>query len=800
MAFPELLGEDLYRTNYDLQFNNFNDNSPNHPGLVGDTMPDLFDTKSDPDKHVYALEIAGMPWCLYTVVFSTPRRPTPWDGLGLWTTQGFDAARIKNHLEASDPGAYKTTAQWLSSTKTVASRTFNGTFTVVTLSAGAFDPTLWDIFSAYSLTTAGVNHSTHPNHLGWLQKTDGSYAFTIERQVKTDFQAATPKVYIATDVTAQIQPGDSLNLFWLSGSLVPGFDTVGAGRISDNATTSLCAMADEVGQGLANPTAGWWKTFVDLFITDCRPWSSGLMTIQTRLHPVCWGNHGGHVPGDNSQLLAWRRCLKYMRSRIADEEFQIHEEDGPYDWAIGLLDGHTRVTRRLDVVTAVGSWGVSPFFQVAWGDYYRMGSSQGAFEGHLTNFQGQATYDAFFEGPPKLAYREAVAGDFMLGYIPAFGVSPNPAHTFGGLNPAGLTARTPLYHPTHGIANLTSMASLWARLVRFGIEYDMANCFGRRLRSMHRVGTSTIPYHPISTGYGHEEFHTIGVDELGTTRAPIMHSVILDHDNRRRLLALFVNDGDVAVQDSYVFDPAKYPELLPAGSGGFFVTRTLINPSSVVRTAMPTLQGAATIDVALEPAEVVVYEITFPTALDSISTSPPSTSRRSIRNAIVARLMGATVAGSRVFSNRVDAWEESVELPGICVYVQGERAQLSGEAPREYQRDVDVIVQAIVADIPRGSGDDALATIVEQIRARLLLDEPAGGTAARSWYTGLSIEQDQHGKRRLLSSTIRVTCRYYTMVDEGASASVDLDRLHADWSIAGGAEIVAVDEVRPTSG
>jgi hypothetical protein len=140
--------------------------------------------------------------------------------------------------------------------------------------------------------------------------------------------------------------------------------------------------------------------------------------------------------------------------------------------------------------------------------------------------------------------------------------------------------------------------------------------------------------------------------------------------------------------------------------------------------------------------------------------------REGIRGAVVEILKGATDAGDRVFPNRVDPWEEEIDLPAIGVYTPAEESRLNLEAPFEYEREVSLVIEAIVGQEGRKNGDDAIEVMVRQVRAALMLDEGARGTAARSWYTGQTTTVRAEGARVVFASRVRFTYRYYSRIDE----------------------------------
>ncbi len=604
LAFPALANQPLFRVNYDLLYSYNNDASGTHPGAIGNSVPDLFDLAADPEKVAYAEELEE-EYALHTFGAIVARRPTPYDGQGFWQSEQMDAARVRNHHEALDPD-YRSTDDWCKVVRAVAAVAFDGTFTRVTLAPGALDPSLFDLFTTYALDTAGVDHATHPDHLGWMRRSDGAYAFTIERQARADFTAPAPVLYVAGDRTAAIAGGDLLELFFVEPQFVPGFDAGMSGRIGDNAPTSLCAMADAIGNGGAT-AGGWGSRYLAEFVAKCRPWMSGVLHVLPRLQQVCFGRHGGETPASNQQLLAWRRLLAALRA-AAGPRFELWEEDGPYDWLLGLVDGHTRPNIRLDLTTQAASWGASPFFQTAWGPWYRFGSYLGNREGHFTNYGGADFYAEFFEGTASKNFREALVGDFMLGRLPSVGISPETAHAMG-TRPDGATAYTPFFHATHGMHVAGTLAALCAALVHYQLAFRNVNVFGQRCRSLERLGTATVESNRLALEPSHDAMHNLGVDELGARRAPLFHSVTQDPERRTRLVALFVNDSSAPRRARYRLDPARYAEPLGLPPGRYRITRVALSATGSTARASSFAEGVTEWPVKL--AAGAVEAITF---------------------------------------------------------------------------------------------------------------------------------------------------------------------------------------------
>lgn len=104
--------------------------------------------------------------------------------------------------------------------------------------------------------------------------------------------------------------------------------------------------------------------------------------------------------------------------------------------------------------------------------------------------------------------------------------------------------------------------------------------------------------------------------------------------------------------------------------------------------------------------------------------------RELIRKQAVAVLLGATSAGSSVFASRVrpfvsNDWQS--DLPAICVFTMDEASEIFNQAPREYRRRVELVVE--IHAVGNEALDDTLDTLARQVEHLLLRDDTLGGTA-----------------------------------------------------------------------
>lgn len=106
--------------------------------------------------------------------------------------------------------------------------------------------------------------------------------------------------------------------------------------------------------------------------------------------------------------------------------------------------------------------------------------------------------------------------------------------------------------------------------------------------------------------------------------------------------------------------------------------------------------------------------------------------RKLVRHAIVARLLGVTIAGVRVQPTRIEPHRKT-QLPAIGVYTLRETIDVTASAltaPRLLSRNLHVEVAAWVTHSLTAPADDALDDIAEQIEAALGADRYLGGRVA----------------------------------------------------------------------
>lgn len=135
--------------------------------------------------------------------------------------------------------------------------------------------------------------------------------------------------------------------------------------------------------------------------------------------------------------------------------------------------------------------------------------------------------------------------------------------------------------------------------------------------------------------------------------------------------------------------------------------------------------------------------------------------RQVIRHAVVAQLLGNTVAGARVFAARRVPFQR-VELPAVAVYVPTESVEVTSRAtaPRELDRRAQVVVEACAQGA--GDVDDALDEIALQVENALHADWTLGGVASDLLLVSTEVDVMDDGKQLIGVARLEFEVRYYS--------------------------------------
>lgn len=599
------------------------DATTGYPATVDDVIPDGWDFNHDAAKATFTKDLRDNK-AVRTLANVSENMPTPYDGAndmvsGTYLTK--TGSRVVNHLDAEDAG-YKTVAGWIKVVDTLASNsTFDGTYTVITLTAD-LDDDLWDRYT----TSNDAGHAAHPDHLGWVDNTTTATQYVMERVNETAFKTG-KQIRVAGDVTANFLSGNSVSLYFQEEGFLPGYST--DGTLANNKGTMFCPWADAFSSGTKTDDAGHLSRMYERLKLFYGPEgagnyeAAGYVSTGTRKAAVCFqDNHTvdgfayNHTPGDNAVILGMRNARNYLRSVMTatatNEEWQFYDEYGPYDWLIGESDGFIRTSRRQDLATGNGSWAASPFFVTALGDYLRMGWYEGNENGHATTSLGESAWVTVMEGALGEQAREGMVWDWMNRKLLSMSFKMDSSSKMGtGTLPDRSDAYTPFYHSSAGMEVNGTFARLMALLINVQNCWSFSNFTGARLRSLRRLSRSTIAARATSYPEGHD----IPIQEIPSVRNRHQHQVFQVSSDPRKIVAVIVNDSTNDYNDSYQFVKDWYKDYVPGGAGTYTLTKYTFRHDGWDTEDLGIHYGDYSWVETMESSTVVAYEFHFNSGL-----------------------------------------------------------------------------------------------------------------------------------------------------------------------------------------
>lgn len=169
--------------------------------------------------------------------------------------------------------------------------------------------------------------------------------------------------------------------------------------------------------------------------------------------------------------------------------------------------------------------------------------------------------------------------------------------------------------------------------------------------------------------------------------------------------------------------------------------------------------------------------------------------RKNIRKKVAEILRGNTDAGNRVFPNAsVPPWEE--ELPVILIYPRSESVAKYAEAPREFERDLDLTIEIIAkgpetdedgnppvdsAGNPKKALEDILDDIADQVEILMAKDETLQNTADDSILKSTEFEFESAGALPIGSARLTYGVTYYTHSPRKSEETSDFATSQHDW-------------------
>jgi hypothetical protein len=170
--------------------------------------------------------------------------------------------------------------------------------------------------------------------------------------------------------------------------------------------------------------------------------------------------------------------------------------------------------------------------------------------------------------------------------------------------------------------------------------------------------------------------------------------------------------------------------------------------------------------------------------------------RKLIRAAIVSRLKSAaTMAGDRVFPSRAKQLFEA-ELPAILVYTKEESAQVSIEAPREYERSLKVGIEILAQHPDEALLDDLIDDFCDQVERAMFSEETLGGLVTDTLLGETEMDLNTEGKKPIGIARISLTMPYRQYLPGDLTATLNpFERMNTTTQTPEGAEISGSDEL-----
>lgn len=204
-----------------------------------------------------------------------------------------------------------------------------------------------------------------------------------------------------------------------------------------------------------------------------------------------------------------------------------------------------------------------------------------------------------------------------------------------------------------------------------------------------------------------------------------------------------------------------------------------------------------------------------PANLSSVSTQFTGSARAMMRKHVVARLCGRTLAGNRVFDNRVTR-PDTEEQPCIYVLVKDEPAERFEDTPVSYDRNLTLYLEVYAHG---GVGDpnpadliDAICNQVEHqmqaVQRDLVLEQIRAGQEGedlgwcfnpdKSGLQGTSMDADAEGIQLEAGARVTWSLSYVTRFDESeldGEEVLPLEGINAHWDLNSDGEINATDDI-----
>lgn len=156
--------------------------------------------------------------------------------------------------------------------------------------------------------------------------------------------------------------------------------------------------------------------------------------------------------------------------------------------------------------------------------------------------------------------------------------------------------------------------------------------------------------------------------------------------------------------------------------------------------------------------------------------------KRRMKEFVKSALIGKTDAADRVFIGR-SVPTQTEDLPVLLIYSTGENVSRFNEAPKNYQRNMNLLVECIVAGNDDDDLDIKMETLAEKVETILENDETLGGIANKLELSGSDYQSEPDAQSPIGNLALRFNVEFYT---DAIREGVCLDTFKGadvDWKI-----------------
>jgi hypothetical protein len=160
----------------------------------------------------------------------------------------------------------------------------------------------------------------------------------------------------------------------------------------------------------------------------------------------------------------------------------------------------------------------------------------------------------------------------------------------------------------------------------------------------------------------------------------------------------------------------------------------------------------------------------------------PGAVRRAIREKIKAILVGQTPALNSVFISR-SLPTEADALPAIGIYTTGETVERFNEAPKDYRRELSLMIEVNIAGDTDDDLDQKREDFADKIESLIEKDETLGGLVDSLWLTANEFAENSEGESPIGKLSVLYTVRFYMDAARPAEDLTEFQGADVDWKI-----------------